>query len=219
VSASAPLLGETSEEQLLTQLRSGDETAFCALVRQHHAFLVRLAGTMVPRGEAEEVAQEAWLAVVAGLPGFAGRSALKTWIVGILLHKARSRAERTHRDLPMSSLLDDDPDSDAGPAVDSARFRGTGDPFAGYWCSAPVAWWASPESRVDEQETRRIVWDALRMLPARQRQVVVLRDLEGFTAEDVCSAMNMSAGNQRVLLHRGRSQLRAVLEARLGGLS
>lgn len=218
MSAAAPYLGATSEEQLLTRLRAGDEASFCALVRQHHAFLVRLAATVVPRAEAEEVVQEAWLAVIGGLSGFAGRSSLKTWIVGILLHKARSRAVRTHRDLPLSAL-DGDADGDSGPAVDPARFRGDGEPFSGYWSSAPVAWWASPERQLDEHETRRIVWDALRALPARQRQVVVLRDLEGFTAEDVCAAMGMSAGNQRVLLHRGRSQLRAVLEARFGGLA
>lgn len=204
--------GAEAEREFLQRLRAGDEAAFAAVVRRNHAAMVRLAGTFVgSRAEAEEVAQEAWMAVLGGLDRFEERSSLRTWIFAVLVNKARSRAVRERRDLPFSAF--DAAEDDGAPTVDPARFRGAGDAFAGYWTSVPFAWWALPEQRATEAETRAVIHRALAALPLRQRQVVTLRDVDGFSADEVCAALGVSPGNQRVLLHRGRAQLRAALEA------
>ena len=201
-----------SDDELVPRLRDGDESAFAALVRRHHRSLARFARSFVPsEAVAEEVAQETWLAVIRGLDGFEGRSSLRTWIFRILLNTARSRGVSEQRSLPFSSLGPDDLEPCA--AVDSSRFRPKDDAFAGYWINAPVQWWAAPEARALAGETRDLVAMALRDLPVAQAQVVTLRDIEGWSAREVCEVLGLSEGNQRVLLHRGRSRLRAVLEA------
>jgi RNA polymerase sigma-70 factor (ECF subfamily) len=206
-----------SESELVAALRAGDEAAFAGLVRRHHRSLVRLAMSFV-RSEAiaEEVTQETWLAVMRGLDGFEGRSSLKTWIFHILCNQARSRGIKEQRSVPFSAL---EADEAQGPTVDRGRFRGDGDTFAGYWTTVPFAWWGLPEERVSQAETRQVVERTLAGLPARQRQVVSLRDVEGWSADEVCAALGVSEANQRVLLHRGRAQIRAVVEAHFAELA
>lgn len=206
---------DPSGAELVARLRDGDESAFADLVRRHHRSLVRFARSCVQSDAiAEEVAQETWIAVIRGLDGFEGRSSLRTWIFRILLNTARARGVAESRTLPFSSLGPDD--VEPRPSVDPGRFRPTGDPFAGYWTSPPVPWWAAPEAQAMANETRDVVAAAICGLPVAQAQVVALRDIEGWSADEVCETLGLTEGNQRVLLHRGRSRLRAVLEAHFG---
>jgi RNA polymerase sigma-70 factor, ECF subfamily len=203
---------EAAEAELLDALRAGEESGFAALVQQYHASFLRVARIYVSnRATAEEVAQETWLAVLNGLDRFEGRSSLKTWIFRILTNIARTRAQRDARSLPFSSL-----GGEAGePAVDPDRFAPAGERWAGHWKSYPERWDTLPEERLVGDETRARVEDAIDRLPPTQRQVITLRDVAGWSSEEVCSALEISETNQRVLLHRARSKVRQALEAYL----
>jgi RNA polymerase sigma-70 factor (ECF subfamily) len=202
-------MGET-EPQLVARLRAGDEAAFLALVDRYGALMLRIALSHVPSAAvAEEVVQEAWLGVLAGIGGFEGRSSLKTWILRICANRAKTRGERERRTVPFSSLA---PEEDDSPAVDPDRFQGPDGRFPGGWAAFPAAWQALPEERLLARETLGCVQDAIRRLPARQQDVIVLRDMEGWSAEEVCEALEISEANQRVLLHRARSRVRGALE-------
>jgi RNA polymerase sigma-70 factor (ECF subfamily) len=193
-------------------LRAGNEPAFRALVARHHAAMVSVAMQFVPsRAVAEEVAQDTWLAVLRGLDRFEGRSSLRTWIFRILGNRARSRGASEHRSVP-TDLLDD-----TGPAVPSSRFRPDGDQWPGHWADPPRRLSELPEERLVERETAAVVASAIDGLVGSQRQVIVLRDVEGWSSTEVCDALGLSEGNQRVLLHRARSKVRAALERHLGG--
>jgi RNA polymerase sigma-70 factor, ECF subfamily len=189
----------------LEALRRGDEAAFLRLVNTHHSALVRLALVYAPSREvAEECVQETWIAVLRGLDGFEGRSALRTWICRILVNIARRRAAAEHRELPFSSL------SDAGPAVDPERFFRSG-PNTGHWASPPRAW-SVPEQEALARELQVVVADAIAALPPNQRVVITLRDIEGWESAEVSALLEIEPGNQRVLLHRARSRVRAAIE-------
>jgi RNA polymerase sigma-70 factor (ECF subfamily) len=199
---------------LVAALRRGEEAAFVALVGRHQAQLMRLARTFVrDRSVAEEVVQETWLAVLNGIDRFEGRSSLKTWIFQILSNRARTRAVREQRSAPFSALAGDEREDD--PPVDADRFRPAGDRWAGHWAAAPSDWGALPEERLLGRETLEQVRDAIVDLPPRQADVLVLRDVEGWEPEEVCAALGLSPGNQRILLHRARSKVRAALETYL----
>ena len=192
------------ERQLVAALRAGDENAFRELIGRYHASLVRVARMYVPtRALAEEVAQETWLAVLEGIDRFEGRSSLKTWIFRILTNRAKTRGIREARSLPFSSLAGDD------PAVPTDRFRDPEDGWPGHWSAPPRAF---PEERLLAAETRQVIDDAIERLPETQRTVIRLRDVDGWSAEEVCNALTLSETNQRVLLHRARSAVRAALE-------
>lgn len=165
--------------------------------------MVRLATTLLPsRAVAEEAVQDTWLAVVRGLERFEGRSSLRTWLLAILFNRARSVAAREARSVAIG---------DAGPAVDGARFDG-----AGSWASPPEHWVEDAEARLGAAELAGRIRGALAAMPERQRAVVMLRDVDGLRGDEVCEVLALSSANQRVLLHRGRSQLRAALEDALG---
>ena len=199
---------------LVAALRRGDERAFGGLVRAHHAALVRLARASVASDAvAEEVAQETWLAVIEGIDRFEGRSSLKTWIFSILVNKARTRGVRDKRVVPMSSLAGQ---RDDAPAVDPDRFVREGQRWGGHWSQPPVPWTQEPADRLIARETLDVTVRAIAQLPDRQRMVITLRDVDGWSAEEICALLELSEGNQRVLLHRARSQVRAALEAHLG---
>src|SRR5207248_8547396 len=144
-----------------------------------------------------EVAQETWQAVLQGLAGFEGRSSLRTWIFRILANRARSRGVREGRSLPFSALASADDEETDEPAVPPDRFRTTA-PWPGHWVSFPNSWDDVPEQRLLSRETRDHLQAAIAALPAAQRQVIVLRDVEGFAAEDVCAMLQLSESNQRV---------------------
>jgi RNA polymerase sigma-70 factor, ECF subfamily len=191
--------------ELVAGLRAGEEQAFVLLVARHHAAMLRLASSFVSNTAiAEEVVQDTWLAVVRGVDGFAGRSSFKTWLMRILVNRARSTAVRESRSVAIG---------DAGPAVDRSRFDA-----AGAWMSPPQHWVEESEDRVLAGSLARRLSELLEQLPARQRAVVVLRDVEGLSSQEACEVLEISEGNQRVLLHRGRSQLREALEAELAGV-
>lgn len=191
------------DRELLERLRGGEEKAFVELVARYQASLVRLARTYVSSDAiAEDVAQDTWLAVLRGLDGFEGRSTFRTWLFQILVNRARSTGVREHRSVAVG---------DAGPAVDASRFDASG-----AWMAPPQHWVEDSDERLTAQALTGPIRDALLMLPARQREVVLLRDVDGLTSEEVCRVLEISEANQRVLLHRGRSRLRTALEDKLG---
>ena len=202
---------QAEDARLLAALRAGDGEAFAALVGQLHRPLIGIASLYVrDRDVAEEVVQEAWLAVVKGLDRFEGRSSLRTWISRIVTYQARTRGERERRSMPLSELLDDQADT-AEPAVDGDRFRQS-PPWQGHWSDAPAAWEGDAERRLLAGETLEVIAGAIEALPPAQRTVITLRDVDGWTSDEVCDALEVSPGNQRVLLHRARSKVRSVLE-------
>jgi RNA polymerase sigma-70 factor (ECF subfamily) len=209
--AGAGTAGAGDDRQLLEGLRRGDEAAFVTLLERYHASMVRMALAYVPnRSVAEEVAQEAWQGVLTGLLRFEERSSLKTWIFRILTNCAKTRGEREGRTVPFSSLWD--PEADPGePAVEPERFRAS-EPWDGHWISLPRAWDDLPEERLLAKETRACVQQAIAALPPAQREVITLRDVEQCSAEEACALLQISEGNQRVLLHRARSKVRRALE-------
>ena len=185
--------------ELVGRLRAGDETAFVELVRRYQPRLLRLAeATVHSRAVAEEVCQETWLAVVRGLGRFEGRSSFRTWLFHILLNRARSSAGRERRA--------GRPEADVGERVDDA----------GAWAAPPVPWSERVDDRLVAERLAPRVHELLTTLPEHQRQVVVLRDVEGLAPHDVSSLLGITDGNQRVLLHRGRARLRASLAVELG---
>lgn len=195
---------------LVEQLRAGDEDAFAALVRSWSPAMLRVARTHVAgHASAEDVVQEAWLAVIRGLPQFEGRAQLRTWAFAILLNVARRRGRldaRTTAEL-------------GGPTVDPARFQDDGELYPGHWRSGAAPEQAQPEQVLLAGEFQALLATALRELPERQRAVVELRDVHGFAAEEVCALLELTPANQRVLLHRGRARLRAALEQVEEGIS
>lgn len=197
--------------QVVRALRERDEAAFAMLVREYHSSLLRVAQIYVSsRAVAEEVVQETWIGVLNGLERFEGRSSLRTWIFRILTNIAKTRAQREGRTLPFSALQR--PDVVPEAAVEPDRFRGPEDPASpGHWSSPPQDWNA-PEQRLLGGEVRGVVERAIEQLPAPQRAVISLRDIEGWPADEVCNALGVSETNQRVLLHRARSKLRRALE-------
>ena len=201
----------TDDEVLVPALRKGDEDAFGWLVDRYHSALRRLALGYVSTGAvADEVVQETWLAVITGIDRFEGRSSLKTWIYRILMNKARTRGVREHRSVPFSSFEDDSVTSGFPPD----RFRTADDPsWPGHWSAPPRSWQEQPHERLQARETLTAVRDAIALLPPNQRQVISLRDIDGWSSEEVCNVLSLSQTNQRVLLHRARAKVRLSLEA------
>ncbi|HEX7172809.1 MAG TPA: sigma-70 family RNA polymerase sigma factor [Candidatus Limnocylindria bacterium] len=194
---------------LVAALRSGDEAAFIRLVRRHHSALVRAALLHVrDRDVAEEVVQEGWIAVMKGLDRFQARSSLKTWIFRIVTNQARTRGTRERRTVPFSSLRP----GIRQPSVDPSRFRPAGDRWEGHWLEPPSSWGPDASERLMARETQRVIAATLDDLPNAQRMVISLRDIQGWSSDEVCEALDISPGNQRVLLHRARARVRRALE-------
>ena len=205
----------SGDAELLARLRAGDERAFETLVESYHGTMIAVARSYVKtRDVAEEVVQEAWLGVLKGLDRFEGRASLKTWILRILVNTAMTRGGREARSVPFSSLAPADEDE---PAVEAERFRPPGAAFAGHWNGYPSDWSSLPEEGLLGRETLDVLKGAIEELPDSQRAVITMRDVAGCGADEVCDALDVSAGNQRVLLHRARSHVRAALERHLDG--
>jgi RNA polymerase sigma-70 factor (ECF subfamily) len=191
------------DAELLRRLRAGDEQAFVALVERYNGSMLRLAASFVPsRAVAEEVVQDTWLAVLRGLSAFQGRSSLRTWMFTILVNRARTTGTREQRTIPFA---------DTGPVVDAARFGPDG-----AWSAPPEHWIEEAEDRIEAEKLAELLKALVGGLPDRQREVVLLRDVEGMSSAEVCQVLAISEGNQRVLLHRGRGKLRQALESELG---
>ena len=197
-----------ADAALVARLREGDESAFAELIDSYGATMLRVAQMFVrDRASAEEVVQETWLAVLNGIDRFEGRSSLKTWLFRILTNRAKTRGQRDGRMVPFSSLAGAGEEDD--PAVDPDRFLGPDSAEPGAWAAPPRAW---PQDRVLQKETLGVIQMAIEELPDAQREVIRLRDVEGWTPMEVAEALEITDGNQRVLLHRARSKVRAALE-------
>jgi RNA polymerase sigma-70 factor (ECF subfamily) len=196
------------EDALLVEgLRAGDEAAFAAVMRMYGRGMLRVAEMYVSsRAVAEDVVQEAWVGVLRGIGRFEGRSSLKTWLYRIVANTAKTRGVRESRSVPFSSLGDGGDER----TVDPDRFIGSGERFPGHWAVPPQAW--APEGRLLADETLEVVERAIEKLPPAQRAVITMRDVEGFTSEEVCNALDLTETNQRVLLHRARAKVRSALE-------
>jgi RNA polymerase sigma-70 factor, ECF subfamily len=191
------------DSELLRRLRAGDEQAFVILVRRYHDAMLRLASSFVPsRAVAEEVVQDTWMGVVRGIGGFEERSSFRTWLFRILVNRARTTGERERRSIAVGT---------AEPAVDQSRFDA-----AGGWVAPPEQWVEDIDDRLRAGKLAGRIRSAIEELPARQREVVTLRDVDGLSSDEVCHVLEISDGNQRVLLHRGRSRVRQVLETEFG---
>ena len=190
-----------SDEELVVRLRIGDQDAFAVLVDRYHTRLTRFARSFTPRAElAEDIAQETWLGLLRGLDRFEGRASLRTWLFQICANRARTLAAKEGRLIPVDPT---DPDA---PTVDAARFGPEG-----MWSQPPEPWLDAAAREQDAELVER-VRVAITRLPESQQQVVTLRDVEGLAAVEVCRILDLTEGNQRVLLHRGRARVRALLE-------
>lgn len=187
---------------LVARLRAGDEHAFEALVTRHYATMLAVARSYVSsRAVAEEVVQESWLGLLHSLDRFEGRSSLRTWMLAIVVNKAKTRARGERRSVPF-----------AEPAVEPGRFRRDNEPYPGHWRDSPRRWGESPAAVLEDRETLRVAMRAIAELPPVQQTVIRMRDVEGYTSDEVCTALELSPANQRVLLHRARARVRAALE-------
>jgi len=190
-----------ADGELLLRLRSGDERAFVTLVERYQEPMLRLAVSFVPsRAVAEEVVQDTWLGMLRGLDSFEGRSSLRTWLFRILVNRARTTGARENRSVPVA-------------AVDPARFDASGG-----WADPPEQWVEAAEDRAEAGKLADRVRARVDELPGRQREVVVLRDVEGMSSQEVCAVLDITDANQRVLLHRGRSRLRQLFEDEFRGV-
>lgn len=204
---------DREDQELVARLRQGDEAAFTALLDRHGGALRRLARTFVSSdAAADEVVQDAWVAVLDGLGTFEARSSLKTWIFRILVNRAKTKGAREARTVPVSSLGADDEET-SEVAVEPSRFDGRG-----MWSAPPERWESeTPAKLLLRKELVGELERAIAELPERQRSVVVMRDALGWSSEEVCNVLELNETNQRVLLHRARSRLRAMLEHHKAG--
>lgn len=203
------------DARIVEALRAGDEPTFAMLVQLHGPTMIRVASLYVRnRSVAEEVVQEAWLGVLKGIDRFEGRSSFKTWLFRILTNTATTRAVREGRSVPFSALAGEELAEDE-TLVDADRFLPAGDRWANHWASSPVRFDAMPEGRLLASETVAVARAAIEELPDAQRAVITMRDVAGFSSEEVCGELGLTEGNQRVLLHRARTKVRAALERHL----
>jgi RNA polymerase sigma-70 factor (ECF subfamily) len=206
------ILPAVDDRDLVSAILGGDKDALAKLVAREHSWLVRLARSIVrDHGVADEVVQDSWIAVIRALSTFEGRSSLRTWMATIVLNRARTAATRGARTIAFASLGGEGSLEDED-SVDRARFG-----RVGFWSRPPEPWdEGTPEALLERRQCLQTIGAALEDLPENQRAVVTLRDLEGWSSEEVCNALGVSESNQRVLLHRARAHIRAALEAVLG---
>ena len=200
------------EHILIERLRARDEAAFTELVEHYYGYLLPLADFFVSnRAVAEEVVQEAWLAVLNGIDRFEQRSSFKTWISRIVMNLAKTRGVRESRMVPFAEFAEKEAESPEA-VVDPLRFRAANDDYPDHWSVAPRPWNVDPEKQLLTGEIQVVLDGAIESLPEAQRLVLTMRDVNGWTAEEVCNVLAISETNQRVLLHRARSKVRGILE-------
>lgn len=203
-----------ADTALVEALRAGDEAAFATLVAEHHSGFVRVARAWVrDAAAAEEVVQKAWLAILESLSRFEGRSSLKTWLYGVVTNVARSHGRSRWREVPFSSLVDEEA-AEGARSVPEDRFQPASSRWAGHWLAFPATF-PEADALLERAELRRTLEAAVADLRPIQQQILVLCDIEGLTGEEVCNILGVSSTNQRVLLHRARAKLREVLEREL----
>lgn len=207
----------SDDAELIAALSRGDAEAFATLVDRHSRAMIGVAMAYVPgRAAAEEAVQETWIAVMRGIDRFEGRASLKTWIFRILTNVAMRSGTRERRSVPFSALAEAEDTGEA--SIDPDRFLPADhDLFPGHWAIMPARW-PTPEEGLLAGETREVIAAAIAELPVAQRTVIALRDVEGWSSEEVSEALEISAGNQRVLLHRARSRVRNAIESYYGAV-
>jgi RNA polymerase sigma-70 factor (ECF subfamily) len=194
---------EDSDSELVSRLRAGDEGAFAELAGKYQGAMLSMARGYVPSGAvAEEVVQDAWVGVLRGIGRFECRSSFRTWLFRIVVNRAISAGARERRSVPVE---------DMGRVVDASRFDA-----GGGWQVPPEPWADQVDDKVIAAKIAARILAAIDELPLQQREVVTLRDVEGLSSEEVCAVLDISNGNQRVLLHRGRGKLRQVIESEFG---
>ncbi len=201
---------------LIVRLRKGEEGAFDELVDTHHGALIRMAlGHVADREVAEEVVQDTWMAVIQGLSRFEGRSSLRTWIFGILIHKAKDRGVREKRHTSFSDFESHDDDHDE--AIDPSRFHQSGE-WAGHWAVPPQPWdEQTPEALLASRQAVAAMQQAIEALPRTLKDVLILRDIEGVEAKEACELLKITETNLYVRLHRARERVRRAVEIYLEG--
>ncbi len=200
------------EQQLIERLKARDENAFVEMVKGYYGYLLPLADFYVSdKAVAEEVVQDAWLAVLKGIDRFEGRASFKTWISQIVMNLARTRGVRESRMVSFSEFIDNETGR-SEPAVDPSQFQIATADYPGHWSVAPRPWNADPESQLLTSETMMVLYNAVELLPEAQRLVLTMRDINGYTPEEVCNILSISETNQRVLLHRARSKVRGIVD-------
>ena len=204
------------EGALLARLRQGDEGAFDEVVTQHHSALIRMAmGYVADREVAEEVVQDTWMAVIEGLDRFEGRSSLRTWIFGIMIHKAKDRGVREKRHMTFSSF--EAVDEEGEETIDPSRFHQSGE-WAGHWAFPPQPWDdQTPEKLLASQQAVTAMNKAIETLPQTLKDVLILRDVEGVDAKEACNILKITETNLYVRLHRARERVRQAVETYLEG--
>jgi len=204
------------DQALIERLTRGDEQAFDEVVTKYHGSLVRMAlGYVADRDVAEEVVQDTWMAVIESLDRFEGRSSLRTWIFGILIHKAKDRGVREKRHVTFSALEATEDDNDE--VVDPALFHRAGE-WAGHWAFPPQPWdERTPEKLLASRQAVDCMQRAIADLPRTLREVLVLRDVEGMEAKEVCELLSITETNLYVRLHRARERVRQAVESYLDG--
>ncbi len=215
-SRSHRMVAGNGEGVLLDRLRQGDEGTFDELVTRHHSALIRMALAYVADREvAEEVVQDTWMAVIDGLSRFEGRSSLRTWIFGIMIHKAKDRGVREKRHVNFSSFESVDDNNDE--AVDPSRFHQSGE-WAGHWAFPPQPWDdQTPEKLLASRQAVNAMNRAIEALPQRLKDVLILRDVEGVEAKEACDILRITETNLYVRLHRARERVRQAVESYLEG--
>jgi RNA polymerase sigma-70 factor (ECF subfamily) len=193
-----------SDAHLLDQVESGSEAAFSELVSRYHAAMIRLARSYVSSTLAEEAVQETWIAVLKGLQRFERRSTFKTWLFRVLINHALTLAAREARGGRGATGQQTDE-----TLIESWHFYADDHSRAGQWLVPPRVW--TPEEKILSNETLERIEREIEKLPVLQRQVIALRDVEGWTSREVCDLLTITEINQRVLLHRARTRLRSAL--------
>ena len=215
--SSQPHANLADDAALIQALRRRDEATFAALIDRYHAQLIRLATVYVSnRAVAEEVVQDTWIGVIQGIDRFEERSSFKTWLFRILTNQAKRRGQRESRIVPFAALAFASAE-DAAPEVDPDRFIPAGHEWSDHWVTYPQDWQQTPEQQLLSRETRTVFQGAIDALPPALRMVITMRDVEGWSAAEVCNVLSISETNQRVALHRARSKVRAHLERYLEG--
>ena len=206
----------SGEVAFLARLRQGDQGAFDELVTRHHSALIRMAmGYVADREVAEEVVQDTWIAVIEGLDRFESRSSLRTWIFGIMIHKAKDRGVREKRHMTFSSFEAVDDDNDE--TIDPSRFHQSGE-WVGHWAFPPQPWDdQTPEKLLASQQAVNAMNKAIEALPRTLKDVLILRDVEGVDGKEVCNLLNITETNLYVRLHRARERVRQAVETYLEG--
>ena len=189
------------DSRLLAGLKSGEQQAFEALVRQYHTPMKHVALSMVDEGSAEECVQEALMAAIKTLENFQGRSTLKTWLFSIVGNQAKMKLRKGRKEVYLEDITD-------GAGFAEEFFKPDG-----HWASAPSKWHDnSPEALLSYEDFQNCLDKTISQLPDLQKTVITLREYQGMEMEEICNILDVTASNIRVLIHRARAKVYAMID-------